>query len=98
MRGGWQGARARRQLLWQTREGYSANPTGGEPARETVRYEALVYQVELLQSGELALGPARELIDRGRGLRLGSTDDVGALRAFSAAGGEREGAVGPRGP
>eukprot|EP00969_Alexandrium_andersonii_P068875 3037388-Alexandrium_andersonii.AAC.1 len=39
MRGDWQGARVCHKLLWQTREGYSTVPTGGEPARETVRYE-----------------------------------------------------------
>eukprot|EP00969_Alexandrium_andersonii_P043756 1918724-Alexandrium_andersonii.AAC.1 len=44
MQGDWRGVRVHHQLLWQTREGYSTDPTAGEPARETVRYEALVYQ------------------------------------------------------
>eukprot|EP00969_Alexandrium_andersonii_P185867 8212741-Alexandrium_andersonii.AAC.1 len=69
MQGDWRGVRVHHQLLWQTREGYSIDPAAGEPARETVRYEALVYQVELLQTGELSLGSARKLIDRGWGLR-----------------------------
>eukprot|EP00969_Alexandrium_andersonii_P193730 8557176-Alexandrium_andersonii.AAC.1 len=38
----------------------------------------------------LSLGSARKLIDRGWGLRLRSTDGVEALRALSAAGGERD--------
>eukprot|EP00969_Alexandrium_andersonii_P337795 14928927-Alexandrium_andersonii.AAC.1 len=45
-----------------------------------------------MHSGELSLGSARKHIDRGRGLRLHSTDGVEALRALSAAGGERDGA------
>ena len=52
-------------LLWQSRNGYSVDPSAGEPARETVRYEALAFEVELQKSGELSLGSARTLIDNG---------------------------------
>eukprot|EP00969_Alexandrium_andersonii_P104191 4598507-Alexandrium_andersonii.AAC.1 len=64
MRGDWRGVRVHHQLLWQTREGYSTDSSESEPAKETVRCEALVFQVELLQSGEHSLGSARKLIDR----------------------------------
>ena len=51
VRGDWSGARVAHALLWQSRSGYSVDPSAGEPARETVRYEALVFEVELLRSG-----------------------------------------------
>ena len=71
-------------LLWQSRSGYSLDPSAGELARETVRYEALVFEVELLKSGELSLGSARTLIDRGWGLKVSAGDGCGALLALSS--------------
>ena len=42
------------------------------PASETVRYAALVLQVELLVGGEINHGSARALSDRGWGLPYGN--------------------------
>ena len=60
------------------------DPSSGEPARETVRYEALVFEVELLESGELSLGSARLLIDRGWGLKVSAGNGCNALLALSS--------------
>ena len=82
MQADWKGVRVVHRLAWQSRRGYSTDPAEGEPARETVRYDALVLEVELLGSGELALGSARELIDRSWGLRVHVEDGAEALRAL----------------
>ena len=51
MRGQWKGARVTHELLRQSWKGYSVDPIAGDPARETVRYEALVFEVKLLKRG-----------------------------------------------
>ena len=60
----WTGTRLVHRPLFQTAEGYSLTP-GPTEAKETVRYEALVSQVEQLTGGELTHGCLRRLSDRG---------------------------------
>ena len=64
---------------YQTPEGYSLE-AGPQIAKETVRYEALVSQVELLVGGELTAGSARRLSDRGWGLLMSEEDTVAYIR------------------
>jgi hypothetical protein len=65
---------------YQTPEGYSTTATASPEARETVRYEALVLQVELLRGGELTYGSARTLSNRGWGLQMSLEDRLAGLR------------------
>ena len=57
------------RLQYQSPEGYTST-VGPILAEETVRYEAIVAQVERLTGGELTHGSARRLSDRGWGLLL----------------------------
>ena len=63
----WTGTRLVHRPLFQAATGYSLTP-GPTEAKETVRYEALVSQVEQLTGGELTHGCLRRLSDRGWGL------------------------------
>ena len=67
-RGCWHMVRVVHLPQFQTRDGYADE--GEEPAKETVRYDALVLQVELLVGGELRYGSARSLQRRGWGLLI----------------------------
>ena len=63
-RGQWSGMKVVHLPQFQTPNGYSDSPVPNI-AKEQVRYEALVLQVELLVGGELTHGSARTLHDRG---------------------------------
>ena len=65
---------------YQTPDAYSTTVTSAPEAREAVRYEALVLQVELLRGGELAYGSARTLSNRGWGLHMDLEERVAGLR------------------
>ena len=62
--GRWSRVRVIHLPLYQTANGY-VTEVGPTIAKETVRYEALVSQVELLHGGELSHGSTRRLSDRG---------------------------------
>jgi hypothetical protein len=65
----WTGMHIVHKLQYQTPHGYSS-VVGPIEAKERIRYEALVAQVERLTGGELNHGSARRLSDRGWGLLL----------------------------
>ena len=74
-KGVWQRVRVVHKPLNQSREGYTT-AAGTGTAKETIRYEALVSQVEMLAGGELAYSSARRLSDRGWGLLLSDEDVI----------------------
>ena len=80
-RGCWRAVRVVHLPQFQTREGYA--DSGADIAKETVRYEALVAQVELLQGGELTFSSSRVLEKRGWGLLV--TEAVAGPAADEAA-------------
>ena len=57
------------QPLFQTTEGYTEK-VSSNIAKETVKYESLVAQVELLAGGELTYSCSRRLSERGWGLYM----------------------------
>ena len=79
--GQWSGIRIAHRPYYQTNAGYSLEP-GPDEAKETVRYDALVSQVELLTGGELTQGCARRLSERGWGLLICEKKVVCFLRSF----------------
>ena len=79
-KGVWRLVRLVHLPQYQTPDGYSTTVTSAPEARETVRYEALVLQVELLKGGELAYGSARTLSNRGWGLHMDLEERLAGLR------------------
>ena len=73
------GARVVHRPYFQTPFGYTLVP-GGAEAKESVHYEALQQQVELLTGGELTGGSSRRLSDKGWGLLI---KNIEALRFLS---------------
>ena len=60
----WSGVRVVHRPCFQTPAGYSTVPSSYE-AKESIRYDALVSQVELLTGGELTHGCSRPLREAG---------------------------------
>ena len=82
-KGVWVGARVVHKPLYQTPEGYTT-AENLNPAKETIRYEALVLQVEQLAGGELAYGCSRRLSLRGWGLQLDEEETLRRLQEVRA--------------
>ena len=95
-RGTWKQVRVVHLPQFQTREGYADE--GTDMAKETVRYEALVAQVELLQGGELTQSSSRLLEKRGWGLLVNEREqDQAAMMSQGGATGAGS-SVGGAGP
>ena len=77
----WAGCKVVHRPQFQTPYGYTTVPNHIE-AKESIRYEAVVSQVETLSGGELKHGCARSLSDRGWGLLLNRNESVRFQRTF----------------
>ena len=71
----WERVRVVHRPQYQTTHGYTTVLVTSV-AKETIRYEAMVLQVELLVGGELAYSSARRLSDRGWGLLIEKEGEV----------------------
>ena len=79
--GHWSGARVVHRPYFQTPYGRTLVPCS-DVEKESVRYEALVSQVELYTGGELTHGSARRLSDRGWGLLINTNESLRFLYAI----------------
>ena len=78
----WSGMRIRHLPQYQTPGGGYVDDAEGRPvAKGTVRYEALVLQIELLVGGELSHVSSRQLSDRGWPLKVAPEEGLAHLTA-----------------
>ena len=82
MRAKWEGVVLVHVPQHQTPQGYSDDPSS-PAAIETVRYEALVLQVELYRGNRLAHGSESTLARRGWGLLVEEEEQVAFLHTAS---------------
>jgi hypothetical protein len=79
-KGVWRQLRVCHYPRYRTEAGDLSTDPSPRQAEETVRYSALVLQVELLRGGELTYGSARTLSDRGWGLRVEVAEQIAHFR------------------